>query len=340
MLFEAVFDDNEIWLCRAGYVGSQYGSRFLETMLHTTVTAMRYVSANSSLRIPKVYAYEGNLEKSVIGVSYMLLEPLAGFSYVDMLSLSDFQVDKMRIISNVAVVMTQLSHLTFPAIGWLYETADGVQVGPIVDVAGVEHGPFTTSAEYFCWRAKQASAIQRTWKMESEDSALKSDFVCWLFQQAAPLLAERNNGPFTLMHPDPWGQQLLMDKEYNINGVVDWDEVGTVPWVEFCAYPSNLKLLMHRVENGQYNPTVLASIIERQNHYRLELCKAGFFDWALRLVGSDIVQVADCLIHFVDPKYRFEGRLIFKFLFSCIENFEEFRNDRLKWMPVIDCKNL
>ena len=97
---------------------------------------------------------------------------------------------------------------------------------------------------------------------------------------------------------------------------------------------------MHEVENGQYNPMVLAGIIERQNNYRLELRKAGFFDWALRLVGSDIVQVADCLIHFVDPKYRFEGRLIFKFLFSCIENFEEFRNDRLKWMPVIDCKNL
>ena len=229
VLFEAVFDDNEIWLCRAGYVGSQYSSKFLETMLHTTITAMRYVSANSSLRIPKVYAYEGNLEKSEIGVAYMLLEPLEGFSYVDMLGLSDFQVDKMRIISNVAVVMTQLSHLTFPAIGWLYETADGVQIGPIVDFAGVRHGPFTTSMEYFCWRAKQASAIQRAWKMESEDSALKSDFVCWLFQQAAPLLAERNNGPFPLMHPDPWGQQLLMDKEYNINGVVDWDEAGTVP---------------------------------------------------------------------------------------------------------------
>ena len=58
-------------------------------MSHTTVTVMRYISANSSLRIPKVYVAEGNLEKSEIGVAYMLLEPLEGFSYVDMLGPSD-----------------------------------------------------------------------------------------------------------------------------------------------------------------------------------------------------------------------------------------------------------
>jgi hypothetical protein len=184
--------------------------------------------------------------------------------------------------------------------------------------------------DYFRWRAHQARAAQRTWQSESTDAATKSDFVCWLFQQAAPLLSEQNNGPFPLMHPDLWGQQLLMDDEYNVSGVIDWDETSTVPWLEFCTYPATLKLLMHRIENAQYNPTVLADIIERQDHYRRELYRTGFPDWAMQLVGSEIVQVADCLIHFSDPIYRYEGHIIFKFLFGSTD-FDEFRNDRSKW---------
>jgi hypothetical protein len=50
------------------------------------------------------------------------------------------------------------------------------------------------------------------------------------------------------MHPDLWGQQLLMDKEYNVLSVIDWDETSMAPWLEFCAYPANLKLAMHRIE--------------------------------------------------------------------------------------------
>jgi len=323
VLFEAVFDDDKIWLCRAGWIGPQYSSTFLETMMHTTVTAMRYLAENSSLRIPEVYAYEGN--DNEIGAPYMLLEPLEGLSYMDMVSLPDFNVDPLRIVSNVAKVMIQLSQITFPAIGWLYETADGVQVGPIVDYSGVKHGPFNTSVEYFYWRAKRASEMQHAWKSESEESALKSDFVCWMFAQAAPMLSERNYGPFPLMHPDVWGQQLLMDKEYTIHGVLDWDEASTVPWLEFCSYPSDLKWLMHRLESNEYNPNVLQIIKERQERYRLALREGGLHDSILKIVGSKEAQVADCLIHYSDPVYKYEGRTVFEFLFGSSESFEEFR---------------
>jgi aminoglycoside phosphotransferase (APT) family kinase protein len=225
VLIEAVFDDGRIWLCRAGYVGSQYNAEFLRAMMNTTVTAMRYISEHTSLRIPEVYAYEGKIDE--IGAAYMFLEPLEGISHMDMLGISGFKVDEMRIVSSVAAVMVQLSQLTFPSIGWLYETTSGVQVGPIVDISGAHHGPFATSVEYFNWKAKQASAAHRTKSVTvNANAALKSEFVCWLFEQAAPLLSERNNGPFPLMHPDVWGQQMLMDKEYNVLGVVDWDETG------------------------------------------------------------------------------------------------------------------
>src|SRR5437762_798658 len=99
----------------------------------------------------------------------------------------------------------------------------------------------------------------------------KSKFVCWLFQQAAPSFSQMNDGPFPLMYPDPCGLQLLMDDNYNIDSMIDWDEAGTVPCLEFSTYPSHLKLLIHRVENGTYNPNVLKTIKSRQQHYRKEV---------------------------------------------------------------------
>lgn len=221
--------------------------------------------------------------------------------------------------------MIQLSQITFPAIGWLYETVDGVQVGPIVDYSGVKHGPFNTSVEYFSWRAKRASEMQHSRKSESKESALKSDFVCWMFEQAAPMLSERNDGPFPLMHPDARGQQLLMSKEYTIYGVIDWDEASTVPWLEFCTYSSNLKWLMHRLESNEYNPNVVQIIKERQEQYRLALREGGLDNSILTLVGSKEAQVADCVIHYSDPVYKYEGRTVFEFLFGSTESFEEFR---------------
>ena len=331
VLLEAVFEDNQIWICRIGYLQSKYGAKFLEKMIDTTVTAMRYVSKHTTIKVPEVYAYEGNIKTSPIGAVYMLLEPVSGISSTDMLNMPDFQLDKKRIDAQVASIMTQMSSLTFPAIGWLYETTNGIQVGPIFDLSGTPHGPFTTSADYFCWRAKQAPAEQQIWKAQSTDAALKSDFLCWLFEQAAPLLTERNDGPFPLMHPDLGGSQLLMDMDYNINGVIDWDETCTVPWLEFCSYPSTLKVLPYHLERAEYWPGVLERLIERQEHYRSELRRAGLSDWAVQFVGSQATQVADCLVHFISGRYKMEGRVIFKFLFGDID-FDEFRSDRSKWL--------
>src|SRR5436190_18604066 len=64
VLLEAVFEDNQIWICRIGYLQSKYGAKFLEKMIHTTVTAMRYVSQHTTIKVPEVYAYEGNIEKA------------------------------------------------------------------------------------------------------------------------------------------------------------------------------------------------------------------------------------------------------------------------------------
>ena len=150
VIFEVVFEDGTIWLCRVGYVGKEYSSAFIEAMMQATVATMHYVSLKSAIRVPKVYSYQATMSDNEIGAAYMFIEPIHGMSEMDMLSRESFEVDIKQIDANVAWLMYESSKLVFPTIGWLYETPDGYQIGPIVDYTGQKHGPFQRVG---CWRA-------------------------------------------------------------------------------------------------------------------------------------------------------------------------------------------
>ncbi|RUS14490.1 hypothetical protein BC937DRAFT_93741 [Endogone sp. FLAS-F59071] len=44
-------------------------------------------------------------------------------------------------------------------------------------------------------------------------------------------------GPFPLMHSDFNSQNILIDDECNIVGVIDWEWSSTVPLQSLCQYP-------------------------------------------------------------------------------------------------------
>lgn len=48
----------------------------------------------------------------------------------------------------------------------------------------------------------------------------------------------RNKGPFPLYHFDFRHSNVIVDKDYNILSIIDWENAGTVPWevVEFPLF--------------------------------------------------------------------------------------------------------
>ena len=81
---------------------------------------------------------------------------------------------------------------------------------------------------------------------------------------------------------------------------------------------------MHRLESNEYNSNVIQMIKERQEQYHLALHEGGLGNSILKLVSSKESQVVDCLVHYSDPIYKYEGRTVFEFLFDSTESFEEF----------------
>lgn len=130
----------------------------------------------------------------------------------------------------------------FPKIGRVIRGSDGsYTVGPFPDLGG----PFSTAAEYFTAWAQHAkfpmSESQQHRLPKSLGDEIRSsirDFPSRLAAMAGRVSLA--GGPFPLYHTDFRHSNLIIDPDYNILSVIDWEDASTVPWeaVEFPLFLS------------------------------------------------------------------------------------------------------
>ena len=59
-------------------------------------------------------------------------------------------------------------------------------------------------------------------------------------QQMAKRMSTSFSCPFPLVHPDFGSYNILVDDQYNIQSIIDWDRVATLP-IEFTGiFPADL----------------------------------------------------------------------------------------------------
>jgi hypothetical protein len=332
VLCEVLFEDGIIWLCRAGWLGEEYSDRYVKGMIESTVTTMRYLKTNSELPLPDVYGYESDRVNSEIGAAYMFLEPLPGTANDDKVSAEEESI----VQHHVAYVTTELSRHTFPTIGWLKETDDGIIPGPMLDYAGQEYGPFHTSVDFFKYQAQRIRQehLSSEWAIESPK---ESRFACWLYDQLALHLDEYNSGPFPLMHPEVCKSQLLLTPNFELVGVIDWDTVGTVPWLLLNSYPATLKVPWPRVDCGRFSARNVTNILNKRKLYVDALTRLAEQHKVSAIVKvldneGEKVEMVDLMVYFGDPYYRYDGKRIYDYLFRDLKQpMEEFRNDETRW---------
>jgi Phosphotransferase enzyme family len=119
----------------------------------------------------------------------------------------------------------QLSTIHFPEIGTI-TSIDGVNptIGPILGIGG----PFKEASQFYnAW-----ATCQRT---------KKSDPFPERVAKAAGILSAYPHGPFTLSHPDFAYHNFIVDDEYNLLAVIDWDGALIRP-IEFsCILPMEIR---------------------------------------------------------------------------------------------------
>jgi Phosphotransferase enzyme family len=112
-----------------------------------------------------------------------------------------------------------LCALQFQQIGCIVRKSDGTfDVGEIPGLGG----PFSNSADYY-----------RAWATKQNDKAPSPKFPSRLIT-AADRISRYPHGPFTLSHPDFGYHNFIVDDNYDLLAVIDWDRAKVRP-LEFSA---------------------------------------------------------------------------------------------------------
>jgi len=143
-------------------------------------------------------------------------------------------------------LQVQLSAIRLPLIGKIIgKTLDGSYIqGPIPGIGG----PFQTAEEYFKGWAETSEFGMSDERLTGACGPFAAEIIPSVrsFKQsihdAASKLSIHNNGPFPLCHGDFGHNNVVVDDNYKILGVIHWEFAFAAPWEVFGDFPLTLSV--------------------------------------------------------------------------------------------------
>jgi hypothetical protein len=228
-----IFDDGEEWLARIPRTGfSDVPMDLVEYLVASEYATLKFLES-TTLPSPKAFGY-GLLSDTTnaAGVNYILMEKLPGKPYYPYLATPEQQ---SRVISQVADFLVELSKYPLPHAGSLLSTEGSINVGPVASnrfVSLGKYGPFDNAMDYFTGIADEYLTLIADKQIYDQYPKEAFLFYKLLYRHAADLCCNETSGAFYLKHVDDKGDHLLIDNDYNVTGIIDWQFARVVPACE------------------------------------------------------------------------------------------------------------
>jgi aminoglycoside phosphotransferase (APT) family kinase protein len=226
------FSDGVTWLARIRLDDPLLPPREVQAHIFLSEVATLQFLENTAIPAPRVHAYQLESPENAVGTSYVLMEKLSGKP----LDWNSAPADgRVRVLEQLADLYLELEKHPIPLTGSLLPTSESGGTNGGFNVAGFAQmpcfetpelplGPFKTLEESY------SSIIRQQQEMfaNQEVGNLRLDnYLAFLWRlEALPELVANSasrSGPFYLKHYDDKGDHLLVDEDYNITGVIDWE---------------------------------------------------------------------------------------------------------------------
>ena len=225
---ELVFDDGISWLARIRRSNvTSPPAELRDYILRSEVSTLQFLSA-TSIPVPKVFDYNF-CEKNPIGVGYILMEKLPGNSLRWSLTTPE---QRKKVTSQLADIYMELKAHPFAMTSSIYDP--GIyDIGlfareSLTDYSGTKMkalGPYFSTKEYFTVYIQLTLDLivrQELYVDRAVDAFLIHRFLLEIAPKAC-FLSHADDEKFYLKHPDEKGDQILVDNEFNITGIIDWE---------------------------------------------------------------------------------------------------------------------
>ncbi|KAI9760986.1 MAG: hypothetical protein M4579_001362 [Chaenotheca gracillima] len=232
---DITFEDGVVWLARVRLCNDPTlpPQTVQDHIFHSEVATLLFLE---QCRFPaaKVYAYD--VSSSSVGVPFMITDKLAGHPH-DWASAAPKQ--RTKVMQQLADIHIELEHHPFDATGSLIDSqAIGAFAQPTVFSSPTSPlGPFTSvnSALSAMVHAQLAQIEFGELSIHPIDNYLAHQ---WRLN-AVPRL-HSSSSRFFLKHFDDTGDHILVDVDFNITGVIDWEFASTE--VKELAFSSPLMM--------------------------------------------------------------------------------------------------
>lgn len=226
------FADGVCWVARIRLIDPLLPPAEVQNHIFLSELATLQFLSNTKVPSPQIYASSADSADDDVGVPYMLLEKLDGKPLNWQAASVEQRYRVMEQLTDVYIELDkhplQLTGSPVP-LAKPSEVASQVSVGgfaqePCFPTPAAHLGPFeTVHASYTALVNQQMKTI-----VNGEVSGLAADnylAFLWLLAVLPDLISESESstGPFYLRHYDDKGDHILVDKEYNITGIIDWE---------------------------------------------------------------------------------------------------------------------
>ena len=217
-----------------------------EERIRSEASTMRFMSEHTTIPIPKVYAF-GSTLNNALEVPYILMEFIEGRRasalWRDDGPLQQPSQKRLKILRGVAYAMSCLWSLQFDGIGTLNFDGEGI---PVVSDTWLVYNDSSGINRRFERRSRSEKAshyfLQELEALEERTALIEGNHYVQLLRVIVEALPLQDDSSNVLLHPDPNLDNILVDKEGNVTGVLDWDGVRVVPaQLGWQTYPSVLR---------------------------------------------------------------------------------------------------
>lgn len=278
---EVGFDDGVKWIARIRRFNATSPPPSLrDYIVQSEVATLKFLE-RTSVPTPKVFDFALEHSGNPVGVGYILMEKLPGRSLRWSLAT---QEQKRNVMDQLANVFTELQKYPFDLLGSL-DAPDDSRVGPFAresltdftEAGMLSIGPCYSLEEYHTYSLRFILDLILRDEIYSEqaiDAYLIHRFLFDLIPSMLPPPRE-GKGKYYLKHADDKGDHILVDTEFNITGIIDWEWAHTAPAA--LAFNSPIGLLpVSQFYNGVNNlgsdEVVFARLFEEKGHRDLADC--------------------------------------------------------------------
>ncbi|KAG6131365.1 hypothetical protein E4U12_003777 [Claviceps purpurea] len=260
---EITFEDGVVWLARFRILNSiTTPPDVREYILQSEATTMQFLDRHTRVPSPRVFDWACESDPTnTIGIGYILMEKLNG---TPLKWYEATATQKEKIVRQFVEIMLEIERHPFDQLGSLIGTTEfssgeatqgaviesKMQVGPLADYStfrsgdgGMPLGPFCSSKE--AYRAIVEANIRMIVAGEigtaenALDILLAHRFRLDVADKVSEEIttAEKGREQFFVKHMDDKGDHILVNDDFDIVGIIDWESCQTVSKEEAFSSP-------------------------------------------------------------------------------------------------------